>query len=392
MLKDVELRKLKPKDKAYKLSDAGGLFLLVKPNGRGYWRLKYRFEDKEKLLSIGTYPEVPLIEARQKRDEAKQQLARGIDPGLLKQQLKQAKSLASGNSFESVAREWHTKQISQWTPDHAHRVLRGMERDVFPWLGSRVIGELIATDFLSVFRRIESRGAIETTHRANQSCSQVLRYAVSIGLVVRDCTQDLRGALIPLNTKHHASIIDPKAIGCLLRAIQGYQGHFVTKAALQLAPLVFVRPGELRHAEWTEISLEEAEWRIPAAKMKMRATHIVPLSRQAIAILEEIKPLTGGGKYVFPGIRSADRPMSENTVLAALRRLGYDNTEMTGHGFRSMASTLLNEQGYNRDAIERQLAHSERNSVRAAYNYAEYLPERRKMMQEWADYLENLQK
>jgi integrase len=243
---------------------------------------------------------------------------------------------------------------------------------------------------LTTLRRIESRGALETAHRALQNCSQVFRYAVATGRAERDPSGDLRGALPPAKGRHHASITDPIAIGELMRLLEGYQGSFVTKCALQLAPLLFVRPGELRRAEWSEINLEKAEWRIPGEKMKMGAVHIVPLSVQAVQILRELKALTGDRKYVFPGVRTPTRPMSENTVNAALRRLGYAKEELTGHGFRSMASTLLNEHGWNRDAIERQLAHAERDSVRAAYNYAEHLVERRKMMQEWADYLDSL--
>lgn len=389
-LKDMELRKLKPKEKAYKMHDSAGLYLLVKPNGQGYWRFKYRFGGKERLLALGVYPEVSLALARQKRDEARQQIANLIDPNLIKQQRKKTKNGEVENSFELVAREWHAKQSSKWTENHATRLLTGLEKNIFPWIGARPISELMATELLSVLERIEARGAIETAHRNCQTCGQIFRYAVTTGRAARDCTQDLRGALKPISIKHHASIVDPKEVAGLLRAIKGYEGHFVTKIALQLAPLVFVRPGELRQAEWSEIDFEQAEWRIPAHKMKMRTLHIVPLSKQAIALLKEIQPLTGDGKYVFPSIRSKDRPMSENTILAALRRLGYSTGEMTGHGFRSMASTLLNEQGYNRDAIERQLAHSERNGVRAAYNYAEYLPERRQMMEDWAGYLEKL--
>jgi len=273
---------------------------------------------------------------------------------------------------------------------HGERILRRLEVDIFPWIGKRPISEIMAPEILAALRRIENRGAIETAHRAHQNVSQVFRYAIATGRAERDPSADLRGALEPVKKRHLASITDPKAIGDLLRAINDYKGFFVTKCALRLAPLVFVRPGELRKAEWKEINFENAEWRIPAEKMKMRSVHIVPLSMQAIAILKEVESLTGHGKYVFTGVRTIHRPMSENTVTGALRRLGYTSDEMTGHGFRSMASTLLNEQGWNRDAIERQLAHSERNDIRAAYNYAEYLPERRKMMQYWADYLDGL--
>jgi len=264
------------------------------------------------------------------------------------------------------------------------------ERDVFPWLGSRPARLITAPELLAVLRRIESRGAVETAHRAGQNCGQVLRYAVATGRAERDPSSDLKGALPPVRQKHHASITEPESIGELLRSMDAYQGSMVTRCALLLAPLVFVRPGELRRAEWAEINLDAAEWRIPAEKMKSRMLHIVPLSVQAVAVLRELEPLTGRGRYVFPSGRGPSRCMSENGVLSALRRMGYSGKQMTGHGFRSMASTLLNEQGWPRDAIERQLAHGERNKVRAAYNYAEHLPVRRKMMQAWADYLDSL--
>jgi integrase len=333
---------------------------------------------------------VTLANARAKRDDARKLLANDIDPGLDKQVKKHAKILSGENSFEAIAREWFTKHSPRWVASHSEKIIRRFEKDVFPWLGNRTITTISPPELLMVLRRIESRGAIETAHRVHQSCGQVFRYAIATGRAERDISSDLRGAIPPVKKSHHASIIDPKGIGELLRAITSYQGYFVTKCALRLAPLFFVRPGELRSAEWSEFNFDAAEWRIPAAKMKMRETHIVPLAKQAIATLQELHALTGSGKYVFPGLRTPKRPMSNNAVLAALRRLGYSKDEMTGHGFRSMASTLLNEQGWNRDAIERQLAHAERNSIRAAYNYAEHLPERRKMMQHWADYLDSL--
>jgi integrase len=303
---------------------------------------------------------------------------------------KQAAIIASENAFEAIAREWYQTLLPSWTASHAKKVMSRLENDVFPWLGKQIIDTITAPELLSVLRRIEQRGAIEPAHRILQNCSKIFCYAIATGRAQRDIAADLRGALKTYKNRHLPTIIGPKEIGKLLRAIDDYQGFFVTKCALRLAPLFFVRPGELRKAEWSEFNFEAAEWRIPAHKMKMREMHIVPLAKQAIAILEELKPLTGNSKYLFPGIRYPNRPMSENTVNCALRRLGYTNDEMTGHGFRSMASTLLNEQGWNRDAIERQLAHGERDKVRATYNFAEYLPERRKMMQHWADYLENL--
>lgn len=391
-LTDIKIRNAKPREKPYKLADEKGLFLLINCNNSKYWRLKYRFSGKEKLLAIGVYPETSLADARSKRDQARRLLADNIDPGTIKQSLKYTAKLISENSFEAVAREWYAKFSTRWTSDYQERVIQYFEKDIFPWLGNRPISEITAPELLITLRRIESRGAVETAHRTHQKCGEVFRYAIATGRAERDPSNDLRGALPPVEKRHHASMTDPKAIGGLMRAINTYEGYFVTKCALQLAPLFFVRPGELRHAEWYEFNFENSEWRIPPTKMKMRATHIVPLSTQSISILKELHGLTGNGKYLFPSARTNHRPMSENTINGALRRLGYTKDEMTGHGFRSMACTRLNEQGWNRDAIERQLAHAERNSVRAAYNYAEHLPERRKMMQHWADYLDELAK
>lgn len=396
-LTDVAIRNAKPGPKSYRLFDGGGMYLEVTTAGGKLWRLKYRYGGKEKRLALGAYPEVPLSQAskdapagaRQRAFAARSLLAQGIDPGAVKQAQK-AVERAAGETFELVARQWHEKFTPSWTPNHAARILTSLSQDAFPWLGHRPIREILPPEVLSVARRVESRGAIETAHRLVGNIGMVFRYAVAAGLADSDPTRDLRGALSPTNEKHHASITDPKAVGELLRAIESYSGSLVTRCALRLASLVFVRPGELRHAEWSEINTESAEWRIPAAKMKMRVQHIVPLSRQALAVLGELHPLTGSGRYVFPSERTSERPMSENTVTAALRRLGYTKEEMTGHGFRSMASTLLNEQGWNRDAIERQLAHAERNNVRAAYNFAEFLPDRRRMMQGWADFLDGL--
>jgi integrase len=389
-LTDIEVRHAKPREKPYKLSDERGMYLEVTPTGAKYWRMKFRHAGKEKRLALGVYPEVGLKDAREKRDAARKLLADGIDPAAVKKARKAAAVAETTSSFEAVAREWFGKFAPGWAPTHSDKIIRRLERDIFPWLGNRPIAEISAPDLLAVLRRIENRGAVETAHRAHQNCGQILRYAIATGRAERDTSADLRGAIPPSKERHHPSLTDPKAVGELLRAINGYTGSFVTKCAMQFAPLVFVRPGELRKAEWTEINLAAAEWRIPAEKMKMRAVHIVPLSTQAAALLSELKPLTGNGRYVFPGARTVTRPMSENTVNAALRRLGYGSDDMTGHGFRSIASTLLNEQGWNRDAIERQLAHAERDSIRAAYNYAEHMPERRKMMQAWADYLDGL--
>ncbi len=386
----VEIKSAKLKEKPYKMADEKGLYLLVNPNGSKLWKFKYRFSGVEKKLSFGAFPDVSLAAAREARDEARRQLTNTIDPGILKNSIKRSKKMAEENSFEAVAREWHAKFTPKWSKNHGERILIRLEQNIFPWIGKSSINEVTAPEILSALRRIENRGAVETAHRVSQICGQVFRYAIVIGKAERNPAADLRGALAPVKQKHHASIIDSVEIGKLLNAISEYRGNFITKCALQLAPLFFVRPGELRHAEWSEFDLQKAEWRIPAEKMKMKEQHIVPLATQAIEIIQELHAYTGSGKYLFPSLRSATRPMSENTVLAALRRLGYSSAEMTGHGFRSIASTLLNEHGWNRDAIERQLAHAERNNIRAAYNYAEYLPERRNMMQWWAQHLDKL--
>ena len=389
-LTDTKIRNLKPKERQYKVSDGKNLFLVITPNGAKYWRYKYIFNGKEKSLAIGVYPNITLSQARERRNEAKQQLANGNDPSFIKQTIQNNKKQAAQNSFETIAREWHVKFSTKWTKGHAITIISRLEKNIFPWIGNRPISEITSIELLKLMHKIESRGARELTHRILQTCGQIFRYAIITVRAEVDPSAALKGALEPVQTKHHASITNPEEIGKLLRAINDYKGYLVTKCALKLAPLVFVRPGELRKAEWSEFNFDTAEWRIPDIKMKMKSLHIVPLSTQAIAILRELYPLTGDGKYVFPGIVNSYRPMSENTITCALRRLGYTSNEMTAHGFRSMACTLLNEQGWNRDVIERQLAHSERNKVRAAYNYAEYLPERRKMMQEWADYLERL--
>jgi integrase len=395
-LTDVAIRAAKPQAKPFKLFDSGGLHLLVTPSGSKWWRWKCRFGGGEKRLSFGVYPAVGLRAARQRRDGARAQLAAGIDPGDARKAEKV--SHAGVESFEAIAREWHAKFSSAWVPSHGDRIMRRLERDVFPWLGKRPIAEIKAPELLAVLRRIESRGAQETAHRVMQNCGQVLRYAVATGRAERNPTGDLRGALPPPKEKHYASIIEPKRVAEMLHAIDSYRGFFATRCALQLAPLVFVRPGELRKAQWPEIDFDKGEWRIPAARMKMREQHIVPLSRQAIEILRNLEPLTNrpipsrpnAPCYIFPSARTRERPMSDNAILAALRGMGYTKDQMTGHSFRSMASTLLHEQGWNHQVIERQLAHAERNAVSAAYNFAEHLPERRKMMQAWADYLDSL--
>jgi len=389
-LSDVKIRNSKPTEKQIKLFDNNGLFLLVTPAGGKLWRFKYRYDGKEKLLALGLYPEISLADARIRRDEARQQLAHGIDPSAVRKAQKEA-ATSEVETFEVIAREWHTKFKPTWVPSHAEKLLTRLERDVFPYLGTRPIKEIKAPELLTVLRRIESRGALETAHRIRIICGQIFRYAVATGRSERDPSADLKGALPPVKTINRAAIVEPKKVGELLRAIDGYQGGFVVQCALKFAPLVFVRPGELRHAEWSEINFENAEWNIPPGKMKMKEPHLVPLSKQALAILEELKKLTGASRYVFPSGRSFTRPMSDNAILAALRRMGYDKDTMSGHGFRAMARTILDEVLQVRpDFIEHQLAHSVRDPNGRAYNRTAHLAERRKMMQLWADYLDGL--
>ena len=388
MLTDVAIKNAKPGSKPWRLSAGKGLVLLVLPNGTRSWRFRYRFNGKANMMSLGNYPDLSLAKAIEKRDDLRKMIVAGIDPSQAKKAQKASDSGA--DSFETIAREWFEKFSPIWSPSHGARIIRRMERDIFPWIGKRPLNEIKAPELLSVLRRIESRGAVETAHRASQNCGQVFRYAIATGRAERDPSGDLKGAIPPTKTKHYASITIPAEIGKLLRAIDAYSGGLIVRCALRIAPMVFVRPGELRRAEWSEIDFDKAEWVIPGPRMKMKEKHIVPLSRQALEILRELHPLTGGSRYIFPSPRTFDRPMSDNAILAALRSMGYTGDMMTGHGFRSMASTLLNEQGWNRDAIERQLAHAERDNIRAAYNYAQHLPERRKMMQAWADYLDAL--
>jgi integrase len=379
--------------KPFKLSDEKGLFLLVKPQADGWgkwWRFKYRFEGKEKLLSLGTYPETSLAQAREKRDEARKQIAAGIDPGENRKAVKAARAESVANSFEVIAREWGLKKVENWEEKN-HRSKRMLERNVFPWLGGKPIAEILPKDILACLRRVEDNGTIETAHRTLQICGQVFRYAVATGRVDRDITHDLKGALPPAKGEHFAAITEPKEAAELLRAIDGYQGTLPAVCALKLAPLVFVRPGELRAMLWQDVNLDTGEWRFFVSKTKVQ--HIVPLSRQAVAILQELYPLTGRGRYAFPSERTpnGDRCMSENTINAALKRLGYGKDKMTGHGFRAMARTILDEVlGVRTDFIEHQLAHAVRDPNGRAYNRTAHLTERHKMMQQWADYLDAL--
>jgi integrase len=391
MLTDTAIRNAKPAARPLKLYDGGGLYLEVAPSGGKWWRLKYRFGAKEKRISLGVYPAVALKDARERRETARKLLAAGVDPGEARKAEKASRAQNAENTFEAVAREWFARNSPGWAPSHAEKVIRRLELDVFPWVGARPIADITPPELLTVLRRIEERGAVDTAHRAQQNCGQVFRYAIATGRAQRDPSADLRGALPPVSKSHFAAITDPKEIGELLRAINGYEGFYVVRYALKLAPLVFLRPGELRLAEWSEIDLEAAEWTIPAARMKLREPHLVPLSRQAVAILRELHGLNGDRRYVFPSGRTYLRPMSNNALLAALRRMGYSKEQMTPHGFRAMARTVLDEVlGFRPDIIEHQLAHAVRDPLGRAYNRTAHLPERRRMMQAWADYLENL--
>jgi integrase len=388
-LKDLEIKHLKAPLKPKKLYDGGGLFLYLAPNGLKSWRYEYAFQGRRSTLTFGLYPEVSLKEAREKLVEAKKLLREGNDPGLQKKAVQEYAVTEKQGTFESVAREWFTNKKSSLKESYTSRIMGRVENELLPFLADRPIAEISAPELLEVLRKVESRGAVETAHRCLQYASQIFRYAIATGQASHDIAADLQGALQIATHSHFSSLTDPKKIGELLRAIDSYTGNPVVRLALKMAPYVFVRPGELRHAEWAEIDFETATWKIPAEKMKMKQVHIVPLAIQVATILEELKHYTGKGKYLFSSMRTNSRPISDMTLLAGLRRLGFSKEEMTVHGFRSIASTLLNEKGYNRDWIERQLAHSE-HSVRAAYNYADYLPDRRRMMQEWADYLDSL--
>ncbi|WP_186190721.1 tyrosine-type recombinase/integrase [Burkholderia gladioli] len=369
-----------------KLFDGGGLFLELRASGAKKWRLKYRFNGKENLLTFGDYPLVSLAEARAKRDEAKRTLAAGLDPAMQRDMSRHAQIVAAQNTFETVAREWHEMQCGTWSVDHARRVMDRLEKDVFPHLGRRPISEISAPELLAVIRRIESRGALETSRKTHQTCGQVFRYAIAVGKAERDPSPDLRGALKTRAVKNMARVSEGE-LPELLAAIEGYDGDRRTKLALRLLSLTFVRTVELRFAEWSEFDLERAEWRIPAPRMKMRQPHIVPLSRQALAVIQAIRDTTTNKRWLLPSPRNPEQPISENTILYALYRMGFHG-RMTGHGFRGLASTVLNERGFSPDWIERQLAHTEQNSIRAAYNHAQHLPERHRMMQWWADYLD----
>jgi integrase len=390
-LTEIQARTAKPKDKPFLMAVGKGLTLLVNPNGSKLWRYRYRVDGKPKTLSLGAYPELSLKEAGEKRDAARKLLAAGVDPSAARKADKRERKIRAANNFDAVAREWVAAQRSRWTPGHADQVLKSLVDDAFPEIGGVPVAELTAVAALDALRKIEQRGALEVTARVKQRISAVMRYAVATGRATPDPTRDTRGALkAPERVKHRAALL-ASDLPEFFAKLGAYDGHPQTKLAIRLCLLTAVRSGELRGALWSEIDEKAAEWRIPAARMKMREAHVVPLSDQALAILVELRTLTGNRAHLFPNVAKPTTAMSENTVLFALYRMGYHG-KATGHGFRTTFSTILNDQGFAPDWIERQLAHQERNAVRAAYNRASYLPERRKMMQHWADYLTAIEK
>lgn len=392
-LSDVQVKNIKPAPKDTKLFDGGGLFLLVTPTGGKLWHFKYRFGGKEKKLTFGAYPSVTLADARQRREDAKKLLANGVDPGELKKTLKEADNELASNTFEAIARQWHQKFSSagKWSPTHAADILHRLEKDIFPPLGSRPISEIKPKELLIALERIASRGALDSAHRLRHHCGMIFKYAIVNEYAERNIAADLQGALPPVKGGHHAAATTPKALTPILRAIDDFTGSFVVKSALQLLPMLFCRPGELRAAEWSEINFDEGIWEIPANRMKMKVPHIVPLSKQAIEIIRSLQQLTGHSKYLFPCHRSPQRCMSDNALNAGLRRLGFTKEEATAHGFRASARTILDEVLKVRpDYIEHQLSHTVRDALGTAYNRTSHLEERKKMMQMWADYLDGL--
>jgi integrase len=385
-----QIKSAKATNKPIKLADGRGLYVHVKPNGAKYWRLKYRFAGKEKLLALGVFPAVSLAQARLLCDEAKALLATNRDPSLTKQIQKNLLQTKSQDTFEAIAKEWFSVKIADKSESYRARTWRILEKDLFPRIGQLSVSDLTAQILLTALRAIEVR-TIDIAHRAKQTASQVMRYAVATGRADRDIAADLTGALKPRTVRHSATLLDPAEIGQLLRSIDAYSGSLIVQSALQLSPLLFVRPGELRTMEWKEIDLEAARWEIPAEKMKMRQPHIVPLASQSMDVLRQIHPLTGRGDYVFPSARKGGRPLSDNGVRTALRSLGYTNEQITPHGFRAMARTLLDEElGFRVDYIEHQLAHAVRDPLGRAYNRTKHLDERVKMMQSWAEFLDKL--
>ncbi len=387
----LQVKNVKAADKTQRLFDGGGLYLEVSPKGGKWWRLKYRYAGKEKRISLGVYPRVTLKEARDRRYQARKLLDGFIDPSEHRQSIREKNRTSATNTVEVVAREWFAQHEPTWAQSHSSKIIRRLEKDIFPWIGKKPIDNITPPQLLEVVRRIEGRGVLETAHRALATCGQVFRYAVATGRAERGVSADLRGALPPIKRKHFAAATEPDKVAGLLRQFHGYSGSVIVRCALRIAPLVFVRPGELRQAKWQDIDLEAAEWRFVVSKTE--TPHIVPLARQTLEILREIEPLTGEGTYVFPSARNTkgDRAMSDNAILAAMRGMGISKDEMCGHGFRAMARTMLDEVlGYRPDLIEQQLAHQVRDPNGRAYNRTKHLSERREMMQDWADYLDRL--
>jgi integrase len=389
----MQISKAKSKEREYKLTDGYGLFLLVTPSGGKLWRLDYRFEGKRKTLTFGSYPVLSLADARQRREDARKLLNNGQDPGAIKKMQKVAaeeQAAIAATTFERVAREWHEHKRPEWSENHAGRLLKRLEQDVFPFIGEKPISEIRTPELVGLLQRIATR-TLETAQRLKIAVGMVFQYAVLKGLIDSNPAASLRGVLPTVKHKHMAAPTEPKAVAELLRAIDGFSGSFVVKCALQLAPLLFVRPGELRAMEWEELDLDGKQWSIPGHKMKMKLPHLVPLSKQTLDILKQLHPLTGSGRYAFPCLRSPLKCMSENTINASLRRMGFGKDEITGHGFRAMARTMLHEiLGFTPDAIEAQLAHVVPDRLGRAYNRTQFLDERRRMMQQWADYLDGL--
>ena len=389
-LTDITAKTAKPKEKLYKLSDEKGLFLSIRPNGGKYWQMKYRFDGREKVLSFGVYPEVSLKEARDKRDDARKQIKDGVDPSAEKKLAKLTRMVDADNSFEHVAREWHEKQKERYTVKHHKAVLTRLENDVFPLLGSRPISQIKAPELLVTIQKIEKRGAVDLSHRVLQTAGQIFRYSIATGRAERDISTDLRGALTVRKKVNHANLKEDQ-LPEFLQRLENYHGEPQTKIALQILVLTFVRTAELRGMKWSEFNFDTAEWHIPAERMKMREKHIVPLSKQVIELLNQVRRLHNNPDFVFPSRINPHKSTSENTLIYAIYRMGY-HSKTTAHGFRATASTILNEKNFRADVIEKQLAHGERNKVRASYNHAQYLPERKDMMQWWADYLDKTKK
>ncbi len=386
-----EVKNKKATDKQYKVSDEKGLFLLVHPNGSKYWRMNYRYGGKQKTLALGVYPDISLADARGKRDDARSLIANGLDPSDIQRAKKVAQHQSQENSFKAIALEWIAKETGKWSDSYTHKITRLLTKDIFPAIGSRPISEITPPDLLACLRKIEARGVVETAHRAKRIAGQIFRYAIATGRAERDPSHDLKGALVTTQASHFAAITDPKEVGPLLLMIDDYQGTIEVSTALKLAPLFFCRPKELRYMEWSEIHFDKEEWRIPGDKMKVKEDHIVPLCSQAMEILQNFLNITGHRQYVFPSARSPKRPMSDNALLSAMRRMGIPKEKMTPHGFRAMARTLLDEElGYRIEWIECQLAHAVKDANGRAYNRTTYLRQRKDMMQHWADYLDEL--